>query len=100
MNSTALKWQDDTKKVLKAGNYASGALLALFCYLDSGMVGGLVYFLPGLYLQHNLIQNVDINDRESCGNAFTQSKYFGILIFLSLILYRGNKRHLEKKQEK
>ena len=99
VKSTALTWGENTKRNLRILNWVctSG-----FCLtgLNAGMLG-IYYPLIGLshIYMNSLIDNVDLNDRQSCNEAFNNNKLYGLLILFSIIL---GKRNIEKdrKEEK
>lgn len=79
-----MTWGDNTKEYATYLN-----LLSLASFSAAGYLASLsMWYYPSLAICHfhlyTLINNVDLNDRESCQNTFIACKYFGYLVVLSL----------------
>ena len=88
VKSTALAWGENTKKYCR---YLNAVSLACFgCAGYAASVSFFYYIALALshYHQQNLINNVDLNDGESCMNTFVAMRYVGYLITISIIIGR------------
>jgi len=86
VKSTALTWGDKTKERLNQLN-----LMALGLNLLGGYMAGMNWmYYPGVlssnaFLSH-IIRSFDMNDRKSCDTFFKYNKWYGVMIFLSILL--------------
>lgn len=90
VKSTALTWGEKTKRKLRILNWASSSGFFL-TGLNAGMMG-VYYPLIGLshFYMSSLIEKVNLNDRQSCNEAFNDNKLYGLLILFSIILGKRN----------
>ena len=86
VKSTALKWKYKTKPFSHFMNHTMFLLMGVNGWIFSMNWSYYTILVIMHRFHHKLIQNVDLNDPESCKRYFQRMKIFGFVLALAFIL--------------
>jgi len=100
VKSTALAWGDRTKEI---SNYLN--LVMFGCLSAAGYMSEIGWpYYPAIagtaFFMKNMLDKVDINNREACDNFFRKNRVFGFLVLLSILIGKISKEQIQNRNKK